>query len=273
MGSGVDRSKLPIGGAGSPSSSASSLPGGMVNAAAPPSPLERRIEAAFRTAYKHADATHPVFGRASIGYRAWWQSVVTHTFTLAGVHADTQQVSSSQQQQQLPLPELSDRLVRLFATKEPFTLRPGVHDALSRLAALSPRPVLGVLSNSDPRTRDVIDELGLAGMFDFVMLSYNLGLEKPDPRVFAAAIEAASGVLTRRGQPGTIAAERAVHVGDSLERDVMAAQAAGWIGFKVQYYGDGDDDGGGDKTGLSRPTVESNLDELVRLVEKRGRGE
>ncbi|MGM0385784.1 MAG: HAD family hydrolase, partial [Actinomycetota bacterium] len=62
-------------------------------------------------------------------------------------------------------------------------------------------------------------ETGLEGMFDVMVVSSDLGYRKPDRRMFAPAL-AAFGARP----------EEAVYVGDSLERDVGGARAAGLTG-------------------------------------------
>ena len=53
---------------------------------------------------------------------------------------------------------------------------------------------------------------------DFVMLSYDVGFEKPDSKIFDA---------TKQMLPGQ---ERFVHVGDDLQKDYLGAKRAGWEG-------------------------------------------
>ncbi len=61
-----------------------------------------------------------------------------------------------------------------------------------------------------------ISALGLDGLFDFTLTATDVGFQKPDPRIFKAALERA----------GCSAGEM-VHVGDSLQSDVAGAKAAG----------------------------------------------
>jgi putative hydrolase of the HAD superfamily len=87
-------------------------------------------------------------------------------------------------------------------------------EALDRLRAAGLK--LGLASNAEPLLRTKLDELGLAHRFDHLAISGELGVEKPDPALFAAAL-AAIGV----------APDRAAHVGDLYEVDVVGARAAG----------------------------------------------
>ncbi len=107
----------------------------------------------------------------------------------------------------------------------------GVEDAM--LAAIRFRPypevraVLGalrergvarvVVSNWDVSLHDVLERTELRPLVDAVVTSAEFGAAKPDPAIFARALELAGGVA-----PGD-----AVHAGDDLEADVGGARAAG----------------------------------------------
>lgn len=49
---------------------------------------------------------------------------------------------------------------------------------------------LAVISNADGRIRQVLERAGLAGFFESITDSGLVGCEKPDPRIFRAALEA-----------------------------------------------------------------------------------
>ena len=74
-----------------------------------------------------------------------------------------------------------------------------------------------VVSNSDGSVTDSLRRAGFDGLFEFVLDSNHVGVAKPDPAIFAAALE-------RLGVRG----ENAWYVGDSLFHDVGGAQAAGF---------------------------------------------
>ena len=86
--------------------------------------------------------------------------------------------------------------------------------ALERLRARVPRLV--VVSNANGRLHTVMERLGLARFFDVMLDSHLEGVEKPDPRLFALALERAGG------RP-----ETTLHVGDFYWIDVKGARAAG----------------------------------------------
>jgi putative hydrolase of the HAD superfamily len=117
-----------------------------------------------------------------------------------------------QEQLHTSLP-LDDVLEALLAAIR-FRAYPEVPDVLARLRASGAR--LAVVSNWDVSLHDVLERTGLRPLVDAVVISAELGVAKPDPAIFRAALD-------RLGA----APEGAVHVGDSLEHDVAGARAAG----------------------------------------------
>lgn len=75
---------------------------------------------------------------------------------------------------------------------------------------------LGVVSNADGRVEHDLRRRGLDGHFERVIDSHHVGIEKPDPRIFALGLEAV------RARP-----EHALYVGDIYSIDVQGARAAG----------------------------------------------
>lgn len=90
------------------------------------------------------------------------------------------------------------------------------------------------VSNWDCSLGAVLDRCGLGELLDGAVSSAEAGARKPDPTIFAPALELA----------GCAPAE-AVHVGDSPEEDVAGAQAAGIPSLLL------DRDGGGDVASLA----------------------
>jgi putative hydrolase of the HAD superfamily len=84
------------------------------------------------------------------------------------------------------------------------------------LARLGGRFRLGVVSNSNGTCRAKLERVGLGRHFETVVDSTEEGIEKPDPRLFAVALE-------RMG----ISAAESVYVGDLYHVDVVGARAAG----------------------------------------------
>jgi putative hydrolase of the HAD superfamily len=105
----------------------------------------------------------------------------------------------------------------LFARfEDPATFRV-FEDVAPVLAELGRRRIaLGVVSNWSPALQELLQRLGLARHFAFVLCSSVEETEKPDPEIFRRA-------LARAG----VAAVAALHVGDTPEKDLLGAQRAG----------------------------------------------
>ncbi|MDA1278807.1 MAG: HAD-IA family hydrolase [Chloroflexi bacterium] len=95
-----------------------------------------------------------------------------------------------------------------------FALFPDVIDGLDRLRSTG--LLVAAISNMNTLGRRLCDDLGLTGHVDFAITSGETGFEKPDRRIFEAA-------LTR----AEVAASEAVLVGDQLESDIYGAENAG----------------------------------------------
>lgn len=96
----------------------------------------------------------------------------------------------------------------LWGEMDPAT--PGV---LARLRSAGLR--LGVISNSDGRIEEALAAVGIRDAFECIIDSQLVGVEKPDPRIFAIALE-------QLALPPT----EAVYVGDIYEVDVVGARRA-----------------------------------------------
>ncbi|KAJ1908993.1 Haloacid dehalogenase-like hydrolase domain-containing protein 3, partial [Coemansia sp. S17] len=75
---------------------------------------------------------------------------------------------------------------------------------------------LGVISNMDETAESILRSLGIRRYFDFVLTSINVGIEKPDPRIFEMALGAVN-----------VRPYDALHVGDSERLDYLPARSVG----------------------------------------------
>lgn len=87
---------------------------------------------------------------------------------------------------------------------------------------------LVVVSNWDCSLGTVLDRCGLAGLLDGAISSAEAGARKPDPAIFARALE-----LVGCGP------DEALHVGDTPEEDVEGAAAAGVRALLIDREADG----------------------------------
>ena len=189
---------------------------------------ESALDAAFMRAYTSACERQPCFGHGTQGgAREWWRGVVADTFVTAGMPR-----SSLEQL----LPDTFDLLWHRFCTRDGFRLLPHAAECLERLArwrASQPadsRTRVAVISNWDERLPLLLEDLGVAQYLDAVVVSGEVGHEKPDTQIFDLA----------RQQLGVPAdgARRCVHVGDSWSRDVRGATASGFEAVFVSPPGE-----------------------------------
>jgi putative hydrolase of the HAD superfamily len=106
---------------------------------------------------------------------------------------------------------------------------------------------LGVVSNSDGRVEQALDAAGLRQYFDVIIDSALVGMEKPDPRIFHAALNALG-----------VKPEETLYVGDLYEIDVLGARAAGMEAVLL-----GTAEASGDPTCRTSPSLMDLVNELL----------
>lgn len=113
--------------------------------------------------------------------------------------------------------DLARRFHERFSRLETWRLFPDVRPTLEALRARRQSGlVVGVISNWEDWLEALLVQLEIHHYFDFLTISAGVRLEKPDPRIFQAALQRAGA------RP-----EEALHVGDSLHADVGGARTAG----------------------------------------------
>ncbi|TVU42984.1 hypothetical protein EJB05_09413 [Eragrostis curvula] len=83
---------------------------------------------------------------------------------------------------------------------------------------------LAVVSNFDTRLRKLLKDLNVSDMFDAIVVSSEVGFEKPAPEIFKIALDQIS-----------VEASKAVHVGDDETADKAGANA---IGLECWLWGE-----------------------------------
>lgn len=107
-----------------------------------------------------------------------------------------------------------DKLYATFSNVSSYALFEDVVEALESLEAAGYR--IGLISNFEGWLDEMLVELELGDVFDTKIISGLVGIEKPDPAIYRLALERAG-----------VAAEQAVHVGDSPGLDVEPASSVG----------------------------------------------
>jgi HAD superfamily hydrolase (TIGR01549 family) len=96
------------------------------------------------------------------------------------------------------------------------------HDARSTLNMLNKFHFVGLIANQSPGTRERLQKYGIYSHFDLIFASDEVGIEKPDPRIFELALKMAG-----------CRAEDAWMIGDRLDYDIRPARQAGWHTIRI----------------------------------------
>ena len=161
-----------------------------------------------------ADPGHDRFTSYPGGPRAWWKRFLERICEYLEVPP--------------PSPFAAAELFHRFAGAEAWEIYPEVPAVLAELRSLGLK--LGVVSNWDPRLPDLLEQLGIARHFGAVVYSSEVGVEKPDARIFRNA-------CMRLG----VSPENVLHVGDGRVEDAEGAVAAGLQALLLDRLHDGAD--------------------------------
>ena len=117
----------------------------------------------------------------------------------------------------LGLPEFfADKISAIYVRELPAVNAP-VAGAVELVEKLSKEYRLGTVSNGLADLQDrKLENIGLRGFFECVVLSEEVGLRKPDPGIFLQAAVALD-----------VKAEQCVYVGDTYTTDIVGAKNAG----------------------------------------------
>jgi len=118
---------------------------------------------------------------------------------------------------------IARRVYDEFGCAERWRAYDDVRPALERLRERDLR--IGLISNWDNRLAGLMRGLGLAALLDVVISSADVGLHKPDPRIFELACSQA-GVVP----------QQAAHVGDHQYADVVGAEAVGMVAVLIDRH-------------------------------------
>jgi putative hydrolase of the HAD superfamily len=174
-----------------------------------PVDLGRGFSAAWKSVPRLPDVTGP---RSDDG-RSWWYAVVIRTFEIAGAKVE-------------PFDAFFDAVYQEFALPGVWRLEPGALDLLQDLRRAGFR--LGIISNFDLRLYEILKHLGVSPLFEHIIVSSQVGADKPSPRIFEEAL--------RRFQ---IEAEQVLHVGDDGIADGQGAAAMGIQTLILGFGGSG----------------------------------
>ncbi|MDA1113057.1 MAG: HAD-IA family hydrolase [Planctomycetota bacterium] len=168
-------------------------------------------------------------------------------FSLAWFWAYNQRVLTECGMAENKLEKAHKSLLAQFADSSNYTLFPEVKEVLETLSNHGMQ--MGVVSNWTEHLPKLLQDLGIANYFSFIVTSADLRTEKPGRAIFERA-------LFRAG----VAAEETVHTGGHFERDVRGALNAGmravWLDRSGEY-----------RTDCEGVPVVAELGGLVKLLE------
>lgn len=166
------------------------------------------VNAKFRVEMQRMAAEHPNFGSdTGMTSQQWWAELVRRT--LSGSRSISESLMKT----------IASHLYELYKTSQCWEPNLGTVETLQRLRQSGRK--LGVISNSDERLDSILTDLRLRHYFDFVIASAVVKVQKPSRDIFSLALICASSDV--RLKP-----DDAMHVGDNIELDYLAAKRAGW---------------------------------------------
>lgn len=142
----------------------------------------------------------------------WWRIIALNTFESAGVLKQFSDFSA-----------FFSELYIHFGTGEAWFVYPDVLAALVNWRRIGIE--LGVLSNFDSRIYSVLQDLGLRDFFSSITIATQVRAAKPDPQIFAIALE-----------KHNCSPDAAWHIGDSITEDYHGAKAAGLRGIWINRH-------------------------------------
>jgi putative hydrolase of the HAD superfamily len=168
-----------------------------------------RVQEGFRITWKTLAPPPESLGPRPDDDRNWWRELVARTMESAGYRI-------------APFDEYFAAVYQTFARPDVWELFPEVASILTELSRLRIR--LGVISNFDRRLYDILGHLHVRDAFEHVIISSEIGIRKPAPRIFRVAAQRFNVELSEM-----------LHVGDERESDFIGARAAGLEALLVDH--------------------------------------
>jgi len=149
--------------------------------------------------------------------------------------------------------DYADAITDIYVRDYP-TLNAPVLGAMSLVKELSRRFQIGVVSNGFPDVQyRKLETLGLRNIFSCIVLSEEVGIRKPDPRIFSHATDLLD-----------VLPPECLYVGDSYTNDVVGAKTAGMLSCWLNRGGPMPEN-----EELQADIMISDLKELAEILRKR----
>jgi len=179
------------------------------------------LVANFKANWRKMNRAHPNFGlKTKISEREWWRRLIRGTF-------DAHQLSDEK------VNSMTNYLLDLYKTSTCWQLTYGTVDFLNYLKLQKqfgsqsgePKLKLGVISNFDSRLDVLLRNMKLNHYFDFVLGSYQAGVEKPDKEIFKIAMKAS--------ELKDLKPDQCLHIGNTPVTDYFGPRSAGWYSLLI----------------------------------------
>lgn len=175
--------------------------------------IGERFDAAFRLLYYNK----PVLGNelcSPESDRTFWVELYRHMLAELG--------ASPLVEEEL-IHQWCHEMYDLFVSPEQYVL---FDDVIMTLEALQVRGYrMAIISNFAPTLRSILQYMQIDHYFDPIIVSTEVGLEKPNPAIFQLALE----------QSG-LAADEVLYVGDHDQNDIWAPNQIGMQAVKIKRY-------------------------------------
>ncbi|MBD0383455.1 HAD-IA family hydrolase [Paenibacillus sedimenti] len=146
--------------------------------------------------------------------REFWVNLYKYVLRKLGVHEEW-----SEEEIHACCHELYD----IYTAPEYYELFDDVKACLERLREMGFR--MGIVSNFAPTLKQILSSKGILHYFEPVIVSTEVGLEKPDPAIFKLALDLAG-----------FAPERILYIGDHETNDIWAPNQVGIDAVRIIRY-------------------------------------
>ncbi|CAH1155752.1 unnamed protein product [Phaedon cochleariae] len=166
------------------------------------------LSANFKAHWRKMSKEHPNFGLLTgLGWEKWWTMVVKGTFKDSNFNLEEQKLDA-----------VALHLIEAYKTSACWQQCYGAIGLLSYIRSKGIR--MGIVSNFDPRLNITLENMKLRHYFQSVITSYEVGVEKPDPRIFEEAMY--------HSKIKNLKPDECLHVGDEIFFDYNGAKSSGW---------------------------------------------
>lgn len=169
------------------------------------------INKSFKIEMDSMKKEHPLYGHSTgISCDQWWSQLIHRTFRKSGFTED------KLSKQNLDL--IAKHIFEYYSTAVPYQLVDNAEEVIKKLRKNYTQLKLGIISNSDYRLRSILNQTGIDHLFNFVLISHQTKIQKPDSAIFELALKLAE---VDNGS-------HAVHIGDEIIKDYWAAKNSHW---------------------------------------------